>query len=98
MTWVAPASKAAAFAEVISGKRKPSEEQKECYLLKRLPRGSLSISLELKTGPEIRDNIWRLLFTRPCALAPGFTHHEWMTEPYKWIPRRFHHGKVYRYQ
>jgi hypothetical protein len=37
MALVATASKPATFAEVLAGKRKPSDEQKECYLLKRLP-------------------------------------------------------------
>lgn len=39
MAWVATASKPATFAEVAAGKKKPSEEQKECYLLTRIPRG-----------------------------------------------------------
>ena len=62
MSLIPTASEAPTFAEVVSGKRKPSQGL-ECYLLKRLPRGKRQshnhpqIPSLLTISPEIRDDI-----------------------------------------
>lgn len=56
-SWVPTANKAATFAEVVAGKRKPSVEQNKCYLLDTLPRGSFFAELAAPSL-HLKENLY----------------------------------------
>jgi hypothetical protein len=98
MTLIPTASKPPTFADVVAGKRQPSKER-ECYLLKRVPRGNIVLpNLSghglLTTFLEIRDQIWREFFIRPCGIVPGMVHKGWMSNSTGYC---YHHRKYYGY-